>query len=78
MFLSSAQAGSKFCTSLFVFMKGRGYLEHYRNFYFMSILLHFPKSLRIILTFLGDHCGHCGVGVQLIEETRWQFSWKEP
>ena len=78
MFLSSAQAGSKFCTNLFVFMKGRGYLEHYRNFYFMRILLHFAKSLRIILTFLGDHYGHCSVGVQLIEETRWQFSWKEP
>jgi len=45
MFLSSAQAGSKFCTSLFVFTKGRGYLEHYRNFYFMRILLHFAKSL---------------------------------
>jgi len=28
MLLSSAQAGSKFCTSLFVFMKGPGCLEH--------------------------------------------------
>jgi len=74
MLLSSAQAGSKFCTSLFVFMKGPGYLEHYRNFYFTCILLHFANSLRIILTFLGDHCG---VGLQLSEGTRWQFSWKD-
>jgi len=48
-------------------MKGRGCLEHYRNFNFTRILLHFAKSLRIILTFLGDHCG---VSLQLIEETR--------
>jgi len=56
-------------------MKGRGCLDHYRNFYFTRILLHFAKRLRIILTFLGDHCG---AGLQLIEETRWQFSWKDP
>jgi len=73
--LSSAQAGSKFYTSIFVFMKGRSCLEHYRNFYFTHILLHFANSLRIILTFLGHHCG---VGLQLIEETRWQFIWKDP
>jgi len=66
-FLSSAPAGSRFCTSLFVFMKGPGCLEHYRIFYFTRILLYFTNSLRIILTFLGDHCG---VGLQLIEETR--------
>jgi len=48
-------------------MKGPGCLEHYRNFYFTRILLHFANSLRIILTYLGDHCG---VGLQLIEETR--------
>jgi len=52
-------------------MKGRGCLERYRNFHFTRILLHFANSLRIILTFLGSHCG---VGLQLIEETRWQFS----
>ena len=48
-------------------MKGHGCLEHYRNFYFTRILLDFANSLRIILTFLGDQCG---VGLQLIEETR--------
>jgi len=42
-------------------------LEHYRNFYFSRILLHFANGLRIILTFSGDHCG---VGLQLNEETR--------
>jgi len=44
-------------------MKGHGWLEHYRNFHFTSILLHFANSLRIILAFLGDHCG---AGLQLI------------
>jgi len=48
-------------------MKGPGCLEHYRNFYFTCIPLHFANSLRIIFTFLGDHCG---VGLQLIEEIR--------
>jgi len=56
-------------------MKGRGCVEHNRNIYFTHILLYFANSLRITLTFLGDHCG---VGLQLIEETRWQFSWKGP
>jgi len=42
-------------------MKGLVCLEHYRNFYLTRILLHFANSLRIILTFLGDHCG---VGLQ--------------
>jgi len=44
-------------------MKGHGCLEHYRNFHFTVILLHFDNSLRIILAFLGDHRG---VGLQLI------------
>jgi len=44
-------------------MKGHGFLEHYRNFYFTRILLHFANRLPIILAFLGDHCG---VGLQLI------------
>ena len=44
-------------------MKGHGCLEHNRNFHFTIILIHFAKSLRIILAFLGDHCG---VGLQLI------------
>jgi len=61
--LSSTQARSRFCTSLFVFMKGHGCLEHYWNFYFTRVLLHFANSLRIILAFLEDHCG---VGLQLI------------
>ena len=43
-------------------MKGHGCLEHYHNFYFPRILLHFANSLRIILAFLD----HCGVGLQLI------------
>jgi len=64
-----------FVQAFFVFMKGRGCLEHYRNFYFSRILLHFANSLRIILTFLGDHCG---VSLQLIEEIRWQFNSKYP
>jgi len=55
--LSSTQAGSRFCTNLFVFMKGHGCLEHHRNFRFTRILLHFANSLRIILAFLRDHCG---------------------
>jgi len=61
--LLSTQAGSRFCTNLFVLMKGHGCLEHNRNFHFTIILIHFAKSLRIILAFLGDHCG---VGLQLI------------
>jgi len=61
--LSSTQAGSRFCTNLFVFMKGHGCLERYRNFHFTRILLHFANSLRAIMAFLGDHCG---VGLQLI------------
>jgi len=44
-------------------MKGHGCLEHNRNFHFTIILIHFAKSLRIILAFLGDHCG---VRLQLI------------
>jgi len=44
-------------------MKGHGCLEHYRNFHFTRIPLHFANDLRIILAFLGDHCG---VGLQLI------------
>jgi len=56
-------------------MKGRDCLEHYRNFYFTRILLQFANNLQIILIFLGNHCG---VGLQIIEETRWQFSWKDP
>ena len=63
--LSSTQEGFIFCTSPFVFMKGHGCLEHYRNFYFTRILLHFANSLQIILAFLGDHCG-LGIGLQLI------------
>ena len=42
-------------------MKGHSCLEHYRNFYFMRIFLHFANSLQIILAFLGDHCG-VGIG----------------
>ena len=61
--LSSTQAGSRFCTSLIIFLKSHGCLEHYRNFYLTRILLHIANSLRIILAFLGDHC--C-VGLQLI------------
>ena len=61
--LSSTKAGSRFCTNLSVLMKGHGCLEHYRNFHFTVILLHFDNSLRIILAFLGDHRG---VGLQLI------------
>jgi len=61
--LSSAQAGSRFSTNLFVFVKGHGCLEQYRNFHFTRILLHFANNLRIILAFLWDHCG---VGLQLI------------
>jgi len=49
--LPSTQAGSRFCTSLFDFMKGRGCLEHYGNFYFTRILLHFANSLRIIFAY---------------------------
>jgi len=48
-------------------MTGPGCLEHYRNICFTRILLHIANSLRIILIYLGDHCG---VGLQLIEETR--------
>ena len=46
-------------------MKGHGCLEHYGDFYFTRILLHFADSLQIILAFLGDHCG-VGTGLQLI------------
>ena len=44
-------------------MKSHGCLEYHHYFHFTRILLHFANSLRIILTFLGDHCG---VGLQLI------------
>jgi len=44
-------------------MKGHGCLEHYRNFHFTRILLHFANSLRIFLAFLGNYCD---VGLQLI------------
>jgi len=46
-------------------MKGHGCLEHYGDFYFTRILLHFADSLQIILAFIGDHCG-VGIGLQLI------------
>jgi len=88
--VSSTQAGSRFCTSLLVSMKGHGCLEHYRNFHFTRILLHFVNSLRIILAILEDHCGRFTVDFDMactcttvlwkdIEKTRWQlFGGKDP